>query len=196
MSTAETKQDARKRIRDLQDFTVEMGDDCCRQIMIGTLRTTLRGRWSIGVLHQREGGAGYLGPAMSGMPDIPGIRIQFKFKDMSIRIYDPLEGNQPLLDKINAVCQRARIAKSAPYKHVDEVVKPLDPDKMKTLLYELRQRLEANECFLVDGKFPSRAEVSACEGKELNDPWNSNSNKPKYAEDADEWRKEMEARQT
>ncbi len=79
-------------------------------------------------------------------------------------------------------------------KGIDEAVHPLSSDDMKTLLRELRQRVDANEARVTEGRMPSLHDIDACPGRELYDIWSSNAHRPRYRDEAPEWEREIISR--
>jgi len=175
---------AAKRSRTMAPFTVECGDDNNRTITINTLKLRLRGRWSQTTLHKRETGGRDLGNAMSAMPDIPGICIAVVPSRLKVLIFDPLETNVALTERINSVLSKAASVRTSgrPVTFVPRVEQTLDADTFKTLVLELAQKIESRSIIVVDGTMPTKQEAESLEGRRLNDPWNSSARKPKYAD--------------
>lgn len=179
----------------LQPITVEFGDVYCRNHTINTFRIKVRGAWSLTRLHQRPEGGRDIGAAMAAMPAIPGQRLRIEPKEMKAYIEDPLADEPELLDSINSIAQKARsIWKGAPYKPVPTTDLTLSPDHLKTLLYELLRKEQAQHITVIKGKLPDKDKIDELPGKELYDPWN-NGRKPTYVEDVEGWQQRLEERE-
>lgn len=171
----------------IESFTVEFGDLHCRNHTINCFRLRVRGTWSVTRLHQRGIGGRDIGQAMSSMPDIPGQRLRIDPRAMKATLYDPLDDDPALLERINVVAKNARsFWKGAPFKAVPVVELSLTPDLLKTLLAELRRKREAGNVAVVEGRMPSNETIEKMDGKEMYDPWNS-GRKPRYVEEVDGW---------
>jgi len=134
-----------------------------------------------------------LGPAMTGMPAIPGIRLRVKPSEMKAYLEDPLADQPELVDRINRVARGAPSikARSADWKPVPTRTFTLTPDTLKTLILELLRKQEAKQIRMIKGKLPSEQTIDRLEGRQLNDPWNS-ARKPRYADEVPAWREKLE----
>jgi hypothetical protein len=187
MSTATTK--ATEKPPTKPAFTVEFGDDNCRNMVLKTLRLKVRGRWSLAILQSREIGGRDVGAAMSQMPEIPGLRLRVIPKELKIAIFDPLESKPELVERINRVFKAARGgASTTPYKAVERVEQDFskDPDKFKTLICELARMKDAGTVKMHDGKFPTEAEIDKMPGRELYDP-GGDARTCRYRDEFPEW---------
>lgn len=183
-ATTETKKGPAKAA-----FTVEFADENCRNMTIKTLRLKVRGRFSLATLQAREIGGRDVGAAMSQMPEIPGLRIRIVPKDLKIVIFDPLEKNEELVERINKVFKAARGgATTQEYKAVERTEMDLEkqPDKFKTLICELARMKESGTIKVHDGKFPTEDEIEKMPGRELFDPGND-GRKCRYKDEYEEW---------
>lgn len=172
--------------------TVEFGDDHCRTITLNVFRLQVRGRFSLRTLASRPEGARDVGTAMSQMPDVPGLRCTVDSRAGTYRLWDPLESDKPLLDRINRALRNARLATGGDVTHVPAVENRLDDDQWKTLMLELVDKAENGYCEVVDGELPTREQLAAAKGRRLADPWNS-GRKPKYHEELEAWNDRIDA---
>lgn len=178
----------------IEAFTVEFGDNCCRNFTLNTFREgRIRGAWSVQRLHDRPEGGRDLGAAMSGMPAIPGIHLRVEPREMMAYLEDPLQDQPELLARINRVARRAPVLKprSAEWKPVPTRKLPLNNDTLKTLLHELRRKQEAGQIRVVKGRMPATETIDKLPGREMFDPWNS-ARKPTYRDEVPAWRKQVE----
>ena len=175
----------------LPSFTVEFGDDRNRTITLNVTRQQVRGKFSLLNLMRGEGGARQVGEKMSGMPDIPGIRMKVEPKELRFTLYDPLEKKPELLQQINGVLKRGLIV-GTESTFVPKVEQLLSLDEMKSLLMELDQKRDSGCLEVVQGELPLKGELESLPGDELYDPWSSNPNKPPLKKDADAWRRRVE----
>lgn len=170
-------------------FVVEFGDDNCRTITINTLKLRVRGRFSSSVLHKRPMGGRDMGQAMNRMPDIPGMRLSFDPRTKTCRLYDPLEADKTLLDRVNSAAEGvpAIIKSGGRFTFVPASEHDFsDPDRLKTLLVELLNKVESGSCVVVEGELPTRDQLTKIPGRRLHDPWNSSATKPRYSDEAEE----------
>lgn len=176
----------------VESFTVEFGDLHCRNHTINCFRLRVRGAWSVTRLHQRGIGGRDIGSAMANMPDIPGQRLRVDPRAMRATVFDPLADQPDLLDRINAVAQKARAFwKGVPFKAVPPVELGLTDDLLVTLLMELQRKRDAGNIVVVEGRLPSVETIQKLAGRELYDPWNS-GRKPKYADEVEGWSERLD----
>lgn len=187
----------------LKPFTVEFGDENCRNFLISALRLKVRGEWSIQTLSARPGGPGDPGQ-LAGMPAIPGQRMELDPRKLTYRIFDPLEGDETKLKRITEVARKSFLKsrlKGGDYKPTPEAKAKLDKDKFKTLLIEIGKMVhplsedEADvKAKLVQGDFPTAKQIDEMEGDELYDPNNNSSQKPRYKRDSQRYLDELDGR--
>ncbi len=71
--------------------------------------------------------------------------------------------------------------------------KKLEDDQLKSILVELRNKLEGGMLMVVNGDLPSREAIEKMAGRELYDPWNTgDAPKPMYKDELSEWKKSRE----
>lgn len=132
---------------------------------------------------------------MTGMPDIPGLRMKIIPKDHKAILYDPLEDDPDRIARINRVAERARaIYKGAPFTFVPASEFELNPDMLKTLLIELNRKVDTRCCVVVDGTLPGLDDIAKLDGRQLYDPWN-NGRKPTYVDEVDDWMGRLDEQQ-
>lgn len=200
------------KVRPRGRVTVEFGDDFGRNIAIMSLvGITVRGEFSLSRMQLRKDqskgrrNGQFLGSKspnqeMQGLPQsIPGERMTLDFGNNQCTIFDPL--NEPeqadLVRRLETVLKRGlRIGSGAESKLDFEMprVMKLDDDQMKTLLLELRQKVNNNEAKIIDGALPDEKVIrDSFPGRELFDPrCMSIRRKPKYKEDLDAWEEEID----
>lgn len=181
------------------EFIVEFGDDWNRNPRIQTLTTPVRGQWSLTSLFQRDGvnGGPDVGQNMTSMPDVPGQCLKVSPRQGKVVLFDPLEQQPELLEKISTVLNKRRGTSAMNTKRtfVKNLERTLNPDQMKTLLIELiRKEDEGTIHRVIKGNLPTMNEVDAMDGYQLHDVGSGNAYKPKYAKDADGWAREINAR--
>jgi len=111
------------------------------------------------------------------------------------RLFDPLaetpEGKE-ILKRYNAV------AKNVPALRKDcsafEAIEyTLDEDQLKTLLHDLRRKMDSNCLLLREGEFPTAAQIDQLKGHELYDPGNLGDDKPRYKKDLPAFKAKLRA---
>jgi hypothetical protein len=186
MSTGgnETKQGSDKRnAPHIGAFIVELGDEGNRQIPIDMMRMWLRGRWL------QSNVKCDMGVEMRKMPDSPGIRLEVKPRDSTLRIFDPLAmpQNASLLANLNKAVEEITSIKTGTGRKLGpmvEVTHKLDEHQLKTIMLEISRKVHGPmPCmFAVQGNVPTVEELEHYPGRELNDPWNSSNNKAKFVD--------------
>lgn len=190
--TQQQQQESRRKPR-VGKIQVEFGDSNNRTITINCLREKVRGRFSISTLHARPEGGRDIGNAMSGMPDIPGLRMEIIASRKKAILFDPLENDEDRLARINAAARRARaIFKGRDITFVRAREIELNDDLLKTLLLELWRKQQEHQLTVLDGELPDPEEIAKLPGRELYDPWN-NGRKPTYVEQVPEWHDKIDA---
>ena len=165
----------------VRPFTVELGyKDANHDIYVQTLNERLRGSFSLGRLKRRDVGA-----AVSGVPDMPGVRIEVVASKNRVRIYDPL--TLPEYEDRMATYNRARqqspgLGGSNAVGPIKERTIQLGPNKVKTLCDELLHLVTVGHAELVGGALPTVDQLKSMPGEFLNDPWNNHPSKPKFRE--------------
>ena len=182
-------------VRVVAPFTVELGDDNNRTITVDTLKLRLRGHWKKGNFFNRKGGGRDIGATMMQMPDLPGIRLAVNPREGTVRIYDPLADDKELVEQANRVMDHAYAAKQWGGKltFVEEVLTPLDPDQMKTLLLEISRSVHG-KCPVMtvfQGEVPKAEQLKEQPGRELYDMWSSNEDRPRYVDQVSAWKERM-----
>ena len=186
-------------------FTIEFGDDFGRNFVLSSLagKIRVRGEWNPSRMYARKKPNGKpiemrsFSTAMSGMPPIPGERMEVLIRDGRVRIFDPLaaEENADLRARIQKVMKNASVIQS------DSEIRPqgerkfeIDADTMKTLVCEIIHKQKAGECKLVSGSLPTEKELSDIAGDELFDPHSTMvTSKPRYKKDRVEWERSLDS---
>lgn len=170
-------------------FTVEFGDSSNRMMLIAALgNQKFRGAFSIAKLHSRpDVGGRAIGEAMGGMPDIPGQRMEIDIRKRTVRVFDPLEGDDSLLSRINSVRNKAESIGGAEsgrdFKCIEETEQTLDEHTLKSLIREIALLVDNEGAVLSIGEIPAVKEIDALSGHYLYDPGDTISpNKPRFAE--------------
>lgn len=177
-------------------FVVECGDGKNSGIItVDALKLRLRGR---AARANWRGNGGFV----SKLPDIPGIRLEVSPRDLKVRIFDPLESDKALRDRIERTIRETeapiRDANGSPVNPWPEAVHELDVHTMKTLLLEIARKTlvgtneDARFFYNVQGEVPSLDALKRTPGNELFDPWNTNPRKPKFKKDAEAWMQRLE----
>jgi hypothetical protein len=144
--------------------------------------TTVRGAFSISRCINAPG-------EMRGMPDIPGLYLTLSFRDNKLTIEDPLRKDRDLCAKIKSSLRAANRFKSdGELTGVATVEKTLNVHQMKTLVLEIRDRINANEVRIIKGEFPTDDQIEKLPGKKLLDPGrNFPTSQPMFEEDWWDW---------
>ena len=176
------------------EFTVEFGDDCNSNFVISSFAgQMIRGRWSLSVLFARDGGGPDVGQAMSAMPEHPGLRLKISPQQGKALLYDPLEKDKKLLEKVSNVRKKAMLTGNVETTFVPETPYTLDVDRMKTLCSQIADMQGWGKiCGVPKGRIPTAKEIDKMPGELLNDMGNSNRHKPIYAKDYDAWARGLE----
>ena len=187
-------QSSQSAVDSIAPFTVECGDDRNRgMISFDALRLRLRGRWDKSKFY-RANGARQIGELMSKMPDTPGIRLTVTRRSMTLRIFDPLEEDKALLDKVQKAMDDVHAVKQSGRKigAWPEAVHKLDEHQLKSVLLEISRKVHApvdQACmFAVMGStVPTLAQLENYPGRELYDPWSNSVDKPMFTDQLAEW---------
>jgi len=172
-------------------FEVEFGDSNCRNQAINTFKIRVRGAWSVGTLATRPEGARDIGAAMGNVPAHPGQRLIVNPAKMVAIVYDPLEEDEALRKKLSHALKRANRV-SADITFVDKQELKLTPALCKTLCHEMLRKQTSGSITVTKGKLPSAAQLESLPGDELYDPWNSNTRKPRFKKDVEEYERGLE----
>lgn len=184
---------ASKRPAHADFFEVEIGDSCNRSVHLSSIKVNLRGKFSVSNITSREGGGRQIGEALLNMPDIPGMRVKVDLTNGAYTIYDPLNNNPMLLDRINGIADKVPILRGPKVKPVETInAHEQDPDRFKTLVLQLIRLVNDGMGKVTDGLMPKEESLEALPGRELFDP-NSNSHaKPRYVKDYYKWSQEID----
>jgi len=126
------------------------------------------------------------------MPDIPGMRLRVEPQNMVAVLFDPLDDDADLLERVNAVARRAKsFYKGVPFKPVPENRLQLNDDLLVTLLYELHRKMDAEQIEVVSGRLPTKEEIDTLPGREYYDVWN-NGRRPRYVDEVPGWLERLE----
>jgi hypothetical protein len=175
-------------------FTVEFANNngavqCLRSMS----NRKFRGRWDTADVTKRENGRRDLGP-MGSMPVIPGLHLRLDPLKYTVEVIDPLDGDAKKITEIQNAFARATGSKKT-IKIEERVTHNFgktepDKDRFKTLVIELGHILASGHLVVVNGQFPSAAEIKAMPGRELYDPARPNK-RPRYADEADDYFERM-----
>lgn len=177
----------------MNNFTVEFGDEANRTQLVKVLQQTVRGHFSLIKLKRRDAGR-----IMSNMPDIPGMQMIVKPRASEAIFIDQLADNSELCSQIDAVKNHPeagpirRDGKTMP-SVLHEVKHKLDPDRFKTLVYELAFLVEEGLAKVIQGDIPTKEQIDKLPGRELNDVMNSSALKPKYRDEVQAWEDKLTA---
>jgi len=160
------------------EIEIELADERNRSFSWGLTMEILRGGWSRRNLHSDE-----LVEDLAAMPDIPGLRIRLNTERKLAVIYDPLglPDNKALADKIsNIIFARFRVRQgpAAPNERRD-----LDADDIKSWLYCMARRRDANECRVTVGDLPATSRIERMPGRIRVEAYNSSARACKWKED-------------
>lgn len=174
-------------------FEIEVGDDCNRTIHLSSIKVNLRGKFAVSNITARKGGGRQIGETLLNMPDIPGMRVRVNLAKQAYTIYDPLDANPVLLERINSISSTVPVLRGPKVKPVESIqAQEKDPDRFKTFVLQLVRLVADGMAVVTDGNLPSEEALESLPGRELFDP-NSNSNtKPKYAKDYSKWAQEID----
>ena len=178
-------------------FTVEFGDAYCRNHTINTppFQMNVRGAFSIAALASRPEGMRTLGEAAGRIPEMPGAMLSVNLRTGQVRLWDPCDetaNGRKALERYNALAATTpALTKFKPFEAIEH---QLDADHLKTLVMELKQKLESQCCRVAVGDFPDEGQLKRLKGRLLFDPWNTNFNKPRYADEYEDWRASPQAR--
>lgn len=191
-------------------FTVEFGNDrLANQVLIASppIQRMVRGAFSIGRLGRRKHlapdgpmvgkhlGSRDVGGAATRVPDIPGMRLTVDTRRGKLRLFDPLEhdqaGKEALANYNQMVKSPDRVGFFQEAAPMAESEHEANEDQIKTLMIELRRKLDNGDCSVVEGTFPEMKAIQAMAGRQLYDPSNS-SRKPKYADESEAWMERLE----
>lgn len=167
-------------------FTVEFGDDKGRNFAFASLRTTVRGRFSLPEMYAAEVGQPTPGAVMAGLPVVPGAHLSVDCGKSTYRLWDPLNDkkNEDRRDRIAHVLKEAMVLpegrKMVGFRDVEG---ELDADQLVTMIEELRRMQKARRIKVTSGSLPTEEAVEKHEGQELNDLWNTDANKARYKKD-------------
>lgn len=180
----------------LREFTVEFGNDSGHQITINTLQLTVRGRWSIARLMSRSGGF-YRGcrapmPELHGMPDIPGMRMKIIPRTRTAVLYDPLEQDSRLMDRISEAGAAARLRGLSAWRPNESSEHKLNEHKFKSLVHDLSRLAGKGDLTVLEGEMPTEEQIEDMPGDRLYDPWSNSPGKPIFVKDVPAWHRNID----
>lgn len=170
-------------------FVVECADiRNSSTIPLDHMRLRLRGRWVKSLVNASQD----LGE-LSKMPDSPGMYVEMLSRDLSLRIFDPLEHKPELMERLNKAMDDIQAIKTGRrMRPVPEVAHILDPDTFKSLLLEIARKVHdtpERRCMeLIKGDVPLVAQLQDYPGRELFDPWSNSQTKPTFVDQLGKWR--------
>ena len=184
----------------LASFTVEFGDDNCRNFCITCpplQGQEIRGRWDTSKMASRPQGMRDLGTAGNRIPTpIPGARLAVDVRRKKCRLFDPLketDEGRKILERYNNIAKGIPALKKdcQPFDAIE--YNDLDDDTIKTILYDLKRKLVSKCVTCVDGDFPTLEQIESLKGHELYDPGNMGDEKPRYKKDLPAFKAKMRA---
>ena len=181
----------------MAEFSFQLIEPRCRGVLINSLKNaqSLRSKWSLGVMNSHGGTD--VGGTMQRMPEIPGLTCIVVPKSKSMKVVDPLKTNSVLLERINSVI--AEVSAIAPaggrsFRCVDDQEFKFDDNGFKTLLIEL-DYFNSPDCDIklemVNGSFPTLAQIEKMDGRQLFDPRSNSRIQPKFADQYDDWQERL-----
>ncbi len=190
-------------------FIIEFGDGTyCRNFTISSAPfqgMIVRGAFSLSALSRRPEGMRDVGQHATRLPDLPGLRLAVDTRGRRVGVFDPLgpdadkygrEGDAKrgaeTLDRFNSAVKNIPGFNNK-YGPVATSEHELDDDQLKTILLEMRQKLDEHCISVVVGTFPTKAEIEDMPGRRLCDPMNQ-GRKPKYHDQIAEWEQSPAAR--
>lgn len=190
--TVET-QDSSERASGLAPFAFRIEEPRCRGVLITSLKSTqaIRSDWSLAILNAHGGSD--VGGTMQRMPSIPGIEVHVNPRTRVVEFIDPLEHDQDLLDRINAIV--ADVVAIGPaggksFRAVPKQTVKLSVDEFKTFLIEIAYFDGPDsdwKLIVTSGTIPTIEEIEKLPGRELFDVRSNSHIQPKYRDDVEKW---------
>jgi len=137
-----------------------------------------------------------LSDATNRIPDMPGIRLVLDCQRRTAILFDPCEpggDGEAAMKAYNVFAESKQFPGfdvAAPVRRRE--YKKLEDDQMKSILVELRNKLDGGMLSVVSGDLPSMEAIDKMAGREIYDPWNTDGPKPKYKDELGKWRESRE----
>ena len=193
MTTATAEQpreQQQKRSARPGNFTVEFGNTKNTKFwLLSVTRDKIEGSFSL----SNTGGLP-VSQNWRSMPDTPGQRVEVDFKNLTLRVHDPLADDPALMRAVNAAHAKAPIRTRTEYEPRPEKLITLSSHKFKTQVREIVQYAEQNHFDVTNGRLPTVDEIDAIDGRYLYDPLSESQAKPMFEEDVDDYHERIAAR--
>ena len=173
-------------------FVVEVDPGQNRTYLSATFQTPWRGSFSLDNIERGHN----VGNIMANMKPFPGLRIRLDISKARVEIFDPITKAQ--LDAVNRVLNDPNsgpVRTDAKTIAVESVEHDLseDANKFKTFLLEVRQCLDEGIFKPISGgDFPTKDQIAKLPGRQFNDPFNSSAIKPKYADEQENYMRQLQ----
>ena len=124
---------------------------------------------------------------LGSLPLIPGMKLKVSTKTLSYIVEDPLYGDDLLCERIQRH-YRTIIGSDSKVRGVPPQPGKLDEHRMKTLVRECRNIVNANEAKIVEGILPELDEIDLLPGRVLLNPGlRTSSTQPRFEDEWDSW---------
>lgn len=128
--------------------------------------------------------------ALGQLPEVPGMTMELDPETCTYRVHDPLNDDsdlRALLKKRIESSQLGRVGKSD-IRGAKDVSEKLDAHRFKTLVREIKWRLDAGEAKVIKGVAPDMEDIDDLPGNYLLNPGSRVPNsQPRYEKDFEEW---------
>lgn len=124
---------------------------------------------------------------LGSLPMIPGMTLKVNTKNGTYLIEDPLHNNEALCERIQRHF-RTIIGSDSKVRGVPPQPGKLDEHRIKTLVRECRNIVDAKEARIVEGILPELDEVELLPGRVLLNPGlRTASTQPRFEDEWDSW---------
>lgn len=124
---------------------------------------------------------------LGSLPLIPGMKLKVSTKTLTYVVEDPLYGDDLLCERIQRH-YRTIIGSDSKVRGVPPQTGKLDEHRMKTLVRECRNIVNANEAKIVEGILPELDEIDLLPGRVLLNPGlRTASTQPRFEDEWDSW---------
>ena len=126
---------------------------------------------------------------IDGLPEIPGMQIHVNPAECTYVILDPLENDERMCERIKrALDESSPVRTRSRIRGVPSRSGTVSADRMKTLVRELYQIVEAGEASVKKGPRPDIEDIVELPGDFLLEPRPGHGyNRPRYEKDLREW---------
>lgn len=128
-------------------------------------------------------------------PDVPGMHLHVDPAKLSYKVIDPLDGDEELCAKLTAAMRRKNaMSGTRQVRGVKPQSGKLDAHRIKTLVRECIQLVQAGEARVVKGVLPKMEDVEQLPGNFLLNPGSRIRNtQPQFEKDWDAWYERLNA---